>query len=178
MVIKTQESTTFGLDHFDQAIVMALAADARTSIVDLAPKVGLSSTACARRLKILEEQGIISGYHAALDPRLLGLGVTVLVRITLDSQREEALKAFEQAVVQCSSVVRCHLMSGDDDYLLIALCRDIADYEHVYKTQLACLPRVARIQSSFAMRDIVDRTISNALFSAPQFKRRARSHRR
>lgn len=178
MPTRTPEISAFGLDRFDQAIVTVLAADARTSIVDLAPKVGLSPTACARRLKTLEDQGVISGYHATLDPRLLGFGVTVLVRITLDSQREEALKAFEQAVVHCPSVVRCHLMSGEDDYLLIALCRDIADYEHVYKTQLACLPHVARIQSSFAMRDIVDRTISNALFSALSFKRRPRAQRR
>lgn len=165
MIHKSAELTTHGLDGFDQAIITALAADARTTIVDLAPKVGLSATACARRLKTLEDEGVISGYHAALDPRRLGLGVTVLVRISLDSQREEALEAFERAVVHCSSVVRCHLMSGDDDYLLIVLCQDIADYEHVYKTQLACLPHVARMQSSFAMRDVIDRTISNSFFS-------------
>jgi DNA-binding Lrp family transcriptional regulator len=174
----TQENTADELDRFDEAIISALAADARASIVDLAPKVGLSATACARRLKSLEERGIISGYHAALEPKRLGFGVTVIVRIALDSQREDAFEAFERAVVHCAPVVRCHLMSGDDDYLLIVLCRDIADYEHIYKSQLARLPRVARIQSSFAMRDIIDRTLSNALFAASPAKRKSAAGRR
>ncbi len=174
----TQESTNQELDRFDQVIVGTLAADARTSIVDLAPRVGLSATACARRLKSLEDRGIISGYHAALEPKQLGFGVTVIVRIALDSQREEAFQAFERAVIHCAPVVQCHLMSGNDDYLLIVLCRDIADYEHIYKSQLARLPRVARIQSSFAMRDIVNRTLSNAFFAASPVKRKASSRRR
>ena len=152
-------------DRFDRAILSVLVADARTSIVDLAPRVGLSSTACARRLKALEERGIIKGYHADIDTKQLGYEVTVLVRITLDSQREEAFETFERAVAHCPSVIRCHLMSGSDDYLLIVVCRDIVDFEHVHKTQLSRLPRVARIQSSFARRDVVDRTLQSALLS-------------
>jgi len=88
----------------------------------------------------------------------------VLVRITLDSQREEAFESFERAVTLCPSVIRCHLMSGADDYWLIVLARDIADFEHIHKTQLSRLPRVARIQSSFAMRDIVDRASPSVIF--------------
>ncbi|HYP56704.1 MAG TPA: Lrp/AsnC family transcriptional regulator [Beijerinckia sp.] len=155
------------IDRFDQAILAALVGDARTSIVDLAPRVGLSSTACARRLKALEERGVIKGYHLAVDLKQLGYEMTALVRVTLDSQREEALEGFERAVAQCSSVVRCHLMSGSTDYLLIVLCRDMADFETIYRTELARLPRVARIESSFAMRDVVDRTIPKALFVPP-----------
>jgi Lrp/AsnC family transcriptional regulator, leucine-responsive regulatory protein len=164
----TQDSDSLDLDRFDRAILTVLVADARTSIVDLAPRVGLSSTACARRLKSLEERGVISGYHAAIDHKRLGYAVTVLVRITLDSQREEAFADFEGAVALCPSVIRCHLMSGVDDYWLIVLARDIADFEHVHKTQLSCLPRVARIQSSFAMRDIVDRASPGAIFGAAE----------
>lgn len=171
MALKPPESAFLDLDRFDQAILTALAADARTSIVELAGKVGLSATACARRLKALEDQGIISGYHAEIDPKQLGFGVTVIVRIALESQREEAFEAFERAVVHCAPVVRCHMMSGNDDYLLIVICRDIADYEHIYKSELARLPGVARIQSSFAMRDVVERTLSNALFNAPPVKK-------
>ena len=154
-----QDSTEIPLDRSDRAILAALVADARTSLADLAPKVGLSSTACARRLKALEERGLISGYHAAVDHKRLGLAATVLVRIRLDSQREEAFEAFEKAVARCASVTRCYFMSGYDDYELLVLCRDIADFEHIHKTQLARLPHVARIQSGFALRDVVDRSL-------------------
>jgi len=163
--------TQMELDRFDRAILAALVGDARISIVDLAPRVGLSSTACARRLKALEESGLLRGYHAAIDHKRLGYDVTVLVRITLDSQSEEAFQAFERAVAQSPSVLRCHLMSGNDDYLLIVLCRDIADFEQIHKTQLSRLPRVARIQSSFAMRDIVDRPLPAAIFASPELPR-------
>jgi Lrp/AsnC family transcriptional regulator, leucine-responsive regulatory protein len=162
----TQDSDDLDLDRFDRAILAVLAGDARTSIVDLAPRVGLSSTACARRLKALEERGIISGYHAAIDHKRLGYNVTVVVTITLESQREEAFDAFERAVALCPSVIRCHLMSGADDYWLLVLARDIADFEHIHKTQLSRLPRVARIQSSFAIRDIVDRASPGAVFAS------------
>ncbi len=161
-----QESGDIELDRFDRAILAALGADARMSLADLAPKVGLSSTACARRLRALEEQGAIKGYHAALDHKRLGLAATVLVRIRLDSQREEAFEAFEKAVARCASVVRCYFMSGYDDYELVVLCRDIADFEHIHKTQLARLPHVARIQSGFALRDVIDRGLPEALIAA------------
>lgn len=167
-----QDSEDLNLDRFDRAILAVLVADARTSIVDLAPRVGLSSTACARRLKALEERGIIGGYHAAINHKRLGYNVTVVVRITLDSQREEAFEAFERAVALCPSVIRCHLMSGADDYWLLVLARDIADFEHIHKTQLSRLPRVARIQSSFAMRDIVDRASPEAILAGPEIAAR------
>lgn len=155
----TQESGGIPLDRFDQAILSALVADARSSLAELAPRVGLSSTACARRLKALEERGLISGYHAAVDHKRLGFATTVLVRIRLDSQREDAFEAFEKAVARCASVTRCYFMSGYDDYELVVLCRDIADFEHIHKTQLARLPHVARMQSGFALRDVVDRSL-------------------
>lgn len=155
----TQESGGIPLDRFDRAILSALVADARSSLAELAPRVGLSSTACARRLKTLEERGLISGYHAAVDHKRLGFATTVLVRIRLDSQREDAFEAFEKAVARCASVTRCYFMSGYDDYELVVLCRDIADFEHIHKTQLARLPHVARMQSGFALRDVVDRSL-------------------
>ncbi len=166
MIDIVQDSGGPELDRFDRAILAALVADARTSLADLAPKVGLSSTACARRLKALEERGVIQGYRAVLDHKRLGLAVTVLVRIRLDSQREEAYEAFEKAVARCASVTRCYFMSGYDDYELVVLCRDIADFEHIHKTQLARLPHVARIQSGFALRHVVDRSVP-AAFIAP-----------
>ncbi|HKU95024.1 MAG TPA: Lrp/AsnC family transcriptional regulator [Vineibacter sp.] len=146
-------------DRIDIALLAALTRNARASHVDLAEQVGLSSTACARRLKLLEENGLINGYHATLGLKQLGFSTTVIVRITLDSQSEEALDAFEKAVARCPSVVQCHLMSGDDDYLLTVLARDIEDFEHIHKGQLSTLPRVARIHSSFAIREVINRPV-------------------
>jgi Lrp/AsnC family transcriptional regulator, leucine-responsive regulatory protein len=145
------------LDRIDIALLKELADNARASHVQLAERVGLSSTACARRLEALENAGLITGYHAALGLEQLGLGTTVIVRITLESQSEEALQAFEAAIAKCPSVIRCLLMSGTDDYLVTTLARGIEDFEHIHKTQLSRLPKVARIRSSFAIRNVVER---------------------
>jgi DNA-binding Lrp family transcriptional regulator len=152
------------LDRIDIAILAELTANARVSHTELSTRVGLSSTALARRQKILEEQGYIKGYQAALDLAQFSLNTTVLVRISLDSQSDEALKAFEAAVVKCPSVVRCFLMSGADDYVVIVLARDIEDFERIHRTELSRLPRVARVQSSFALREIVNRAVPPVIF--------------
>lgn len=146
-----------GLDRIDIALLREIASNARASHVELAERVGLSSTACSRRLATLEEDGFIAGYHAALGLQALGLGTTVIVRITLESQSEDALQAFEAAVAKCPSVIRCLLMSGSDDYLVTILARSIEDFEQIHKTQLSRLPKVARIHSSFAIRNVVER---------------------
>jgi Lrp/AsnC family leucine-responsive transcriptional regulator len=156
------------MDKVDLAILSALASNARASQVELSERVGLSSTAIARRQKALEEEGLIRGYQAVLDLARFGLSTTILVRITLESQSEEAMKSFEAGVVGCPSVVRCFLMSGSDDYVLIVLARDIADFERIHRTELSRLPRVARIQSSFAMREVVNRAVPPSVFSRPR----------
>jgi Lrp/AsnC family leucine-responsive transcriptional regulator len=147
------------LDKIDLALLAALAKSGRASHATLSEEIGLSPTACARRQKNLEDQGVITGYQAVLGLGTLGLTTTIIVRITLESQNEDALRKFEQAVAACPSVVRCFLMSGSDDYLLTVLARGIEDYEHIHKTQLSRLPKVARIQSSFALREIVNRSV-------------------
>ena len=152
------------LDRKDLAILAELTTNARASHTELANKVGLSSTALARRQKALEDDGYIHGYQAALDLGQFGLTTTVLVRIALESQSEEALKAFEAEVVKCPSVVRCFLMSGTDDYILIVLARDIQDFERIHRTELSRLPRVARVQSSFALREVVNRAVPTVVF--------------
>jgi Lrp/AsnC family transcriptional regulator, leucine-responsive regulatory protein len=145
------------LDRLSTSLLRELIQNGRASHVELSQRVGLSPTACARRQKNLEEDGIITGYQAVLDHRALGLDVTVIVRISLDSQREEALREFERAIAGCPAVVRCFLMSGTDDYLVTVIARDIADYEHIHKSQLSRLPHVLRLQSSFALRQIIER---------------------
>src|SRR6185437_2811913 len=107
----------------------------------------------------LEAAGIITGYHAALDLRALGFEVTLLVTITLDRQREDYLAAFEDAVTACPNVTACFLLSGGSDYLLHVMARDIPDFERIHKEQISRLPGVARIQTSFAIREVVRREV-------------------
>ena len=152
------------LDRIDLKILAELMGDARASQLNLAEKVGLSATACARRIRQLEDAGVIRGYRADLDATALGLVTTVVVTITLEKQSEDYLAAFEAAIARCPDIVSCHLMSGSDDYHLQVLARDIADFERIHKQQLSRMPGVARIHSSFAMREVVRRPIpENAL---------------
>jgi Lrp/AsnC family leucine-responsive transcriptional regulator len=155
---------TLSLDRKDIAILAELTENARASHTELSNRVGLSSTALARRQKTLEDNGYIKGYQAALDLARFGLGTTVLVRIALESQSDDALKKFEAEVTKCPSVVRCFLMSGTDDYILIVMARDIEDFERIHRTELSRLPRVARVQSSFALREVVNRAVPNVVF--------------
>jgi Lrp/AsnC family leucine-responsive transcriptional regulator len=162
-----QESKLMEIDKIDTTILAELSINARVSMVDLATRIGLSSTAIARRQKVLEESGFIQGYQAVLDLGRFGLRTTVLVRIALESQSDEALKSFEAGVMNCPSVIRCFLMSGSDDYVAIVLARDIEDFERIHRTELSRLPRVSRIQSSFAMRDVVNRAVPPVVFGKP-----------
>jgi Lrp/AsnC family leucine-responsive transcriptional regulator len=156
------------VDKIDASILSELTANARVSQVELAARVGLSSTAIARRQRALEESGFIRSYQAVLDLGRFGLVTTVVVRITLDSQSDEALKSFEAGVIECPSVVRCFLMSGSDDYVVIVLARDIEDFERIHRTELSRLPRVARLESSFALREVVNRAVPTSVFGKPR----------
>jgi Lrp/AsnC family transcriptional regulator, leucine-responsive regulatory protein len=147
------------IDALDRAILAALIEDGRLSQVELAERVPLSATAIARRIRALEEKGVIEGYQARINRQALGLTMTVVVHIGLRSQSEDLLKEFEQAVAAAPSVVSCHLMSGEDDYLLTVMARDLADFERIHKEQLSRLPGVARLKSSFALRDVTNRSL-------------------
>lgn len=153
------ETDASDLDRIDLRLLRCLLEDARLSHVELSAKVGLSATACARRLQRLGESGVIRRYRAELDRKRLGYGGLVIVRITLERQSEECLKAFEKAVARCPSVLSCYLMSGAADYQVTVVARDIEDYERVHNAQLSRLPHVARIESSFALREVINREI-------------------
>ncbi|MGL5166395.1 MAG: Lrp/AsnC family transcriptional regulator [Afipia sp.] len=152
-------------DSIDRKIMRELVQDARISQMILSEKVGLSPTACARRLQQLEQTGIIKGYSAEIDATGLGFLMTVIVHITLDRQSEDALAAFEKGIKNCPDVVSCYLMSGNDDYLVQVQARDMEDYERIHKQHLSRMPGVARLHSSFAMRSVVKRSISPAALS-------------
>jgi DNA-binding Lrp family transcriptional regulator len=145
------------LDFIDHSIIATLQGDGRISNVQLAEKVGLSPSACLRRVQLLEDRGIISGYAAMIDAAALGWATHVIVSITLERQSEDFLSAFEEAVGDCPDVMECYLMAGDADYVLRLQARDAADYERIHKEYLSRLPGVARIQSSFALRQVVRR---------------------
>lgn len=153
------------LDRSDRKLMSALVRNGRATQQELGDAAGLSPTAAARRQKSLEDAGIIRGYRADLNLRKLGLEATVMVTVTLDSQSEEAMAAFEAAVVNSPSTIRCHLMSGRNDYLLVVRASSIQDYEYIHRQEIARLPRVARIETAFALREVVNRTVPPRLFT-------------
>ena len=148
----------FSLDSVDLEILRLLQADGRMSNVALAEQVNLSPPACLRRVQRLEQAGVIDSYVMLVNQEKLGKRTNLFVEISLQSQSEEALRAFEKAVAGCPNVMECYFMSGDVDYLLRVIAEDPQDYERVYRRHLSLLPGVARIKSSFALRTVSRRT--------------------
>jgi Lrp/AsnC family leucine-responsive transcriptional regulator len=145
------------LDRIDLMLLRTLQVEGRISNAALAERVGLSQSACSRRLDALEKSGAIKGYHARLSSAALGHGLTAIVHISLSGQFEKSLADFEGAVMRCPNILSCHLMSGEYDYVLRIVARDLADYERIHKQWLTALPHVTKINSSFALREIIDR---------------------
>ena len=146
------------LDKIDRSILRDLQRNGRLTNVELAAKVGLSESACLRRVKILEGAGLIEGYAMLVSQAAIGKPESVFVHVTLDSQQQEALAAFEKGVREVPGVMECYLMSGEEDYLLRVIVRDASDYETVHRGQLTRLPGVARVKSFFALRTVVKKT--------------------
>lgn len=143
------------LDKIDRELLRSLQADARATNAELAQRIGLSPSACLRRLQRLERSGVIRAYTAVLDGEALGRGSTVFIEVTLTGQSGAVLDAFERAVAACPDVLECHLMSGDFDYLLRVAVADMRDYERVHRQHVAAFPHVARVRTAFAMRAVV-----------------------
>jgi Lrp/AsnC family leucine-responsive transcriptional regulator len=142
------------LDRFDRAILQALQHDGRIANSTLAERVHLSESACLRRVRALEQAGLIEGYTAILNQQKAGCPVNVFVSITLDRQDEPDLRKFEDAVRRIPEVMECYLMTGDYDYVLRVVVADTADFERVHSKHLTRLPGVARVHSSFALRTV------------------------
>ena len=151
-------------DRIDRAIMQSLAGDARPPVSRVAEEVGLSQSACTRRIQALESSGRLKGYGARFDHRALGFHVTALVDITLSTQVEEELAQFERAVAGIDGVVECMLVSGAHDYRLKIICRDLDDYERLHREHLGRLPCVTTISSSFMLRAVPTRSEADALF--------------
>jgi len=145
------------LDGIDRKMLRVLQQEGRITNAELARQVALSESACLRRLKALEAEGVIGRYAAVINERAVGLPISVFVTVTLSSQSEAALTAFETAVAAVPEVMECYLMTGGSDYLLRLVVRDVDDLERVHAKELTRLPGVNRVSSSVAMRAVVKR---------------------
>lgn len=143
------------LDRIDRALIRALRRNARMTNVALAQEVGLSPSACLRRVQLLEEEGVIRGYTALVAGQAAGEGHVVIVRISLSRQTEDILNAFEAEVLKHPEIRQCYLMTGEEDYLIRLEAENPGDYERIHKEILSRLPGVTRINSSFAIRAVI-----------------------
>jgi DNA-binding Lrp family transcriptional regulator len=145
-----------GLDELDAAIMNFLERKGRATNFEVGEAVGLSASAASRRIQALEASGAIRGYRAQIDDRLLGKRMTVYIRVTLERQSSPVLAAFDAAVRRCKGIVSCHLMAGQYDYMLMARVADMDDYGRLHHNELSRLPGVLRLETCFALRDVLD----------------------
>ena len=150
------ELADIGMDELDLAILRHLERNGRATNYEVGEAVGLSASAASRRILALEAAGAIRGYRAVIDDRLLGRQMTVFVRVTLERQSAAVLGAFEAAVRHTHGVVSCHLMAGQYDYMLVARVADMDDYGRLHQNELSRLPGVTRLETNFAMRDVME----------------------
>jgi Lrp/AsnC family leucine-responsive transcriptional regulator len=146
------------IDRLDRAILAEIQADGRISNQDLSERVGLSPSPCLRRLRQLESDGYVTKYVALVDPERLGLDVTAFIRVRLDQQGDRHLTVFEEAIGNFPEVMECYLMTGDSDYQLRVLVKDLKAFEDFLRHKLTRIPGVSQLTTSFALRPVVYRT--------------------
>ncbi len=144
------------LDDLDAAILRHLERHGRATNYEVGEAVGLSASAASRRIQALEATGAIRGYRALIDDRHLGKRTTVYIRVTLERQSAAVLAAFETAVRRSKGIQSCHLMAGQYDYMLVVRVADIEDYGRLHQNELSRLPGVTRLETSFALRDVLE----------------------
>jgi Lrp/AsnC family transcriptional regulator, leucine-responsive regulatory protein len=144
------------LDQLDLAILTFLERNGRATNYDVGEAVGLSASAASRRIQALEAGGVIKGFRAVVDDRMLGKRMTVFLRVTLERQSASVLAAFESAVRRLKGMVSCHLMAGQYDYMVVVRVAGIDDYGRLHQNELSRLPGVTRLETSFALRDVME----------------------
>lgn len=137
------------MDAIDKNIIRALQHNGRLSNQELSDKVGLSPSPCLRRVRNLENDGILTGYTALVDQDKYGLPLTVFVHIRLERHSDECIKSFEQGIEKLDEVTECYLMTGNSDYLLHVLSHDLKSYEIFVREKISTIPGIAGIDSSF-----------------------------
>lgn len=140
------------IDTIDMQILQALQDDGRMTNVDLARRVGLTAPPCLRRVKALEDRGIIGAYHAAIDPAALGYTITVFAMVSLRSQAEADLRAFEEHVAALPQVRECHMLNGEIDFILKVVARDLQSFQQFLTSKLTPAPNVASVKTSLTIR--------------------------
>lgn len=147
------------MDRYDRQILQVLQEDGRISNQDLADRIGLSPSPCLRRVRALEEAGIIAGYRALLDARKLGLTLMALIHISMDRHTPDRFENFETEVRAIPEIVECLLITGQDaDYQLKAVVRDMDAYQELLLNRITRIPGVTGVHSSFVLRRVVDQT--------------------
>jgi Lrp/AsnC family transcriptional regulator, leucine-responsive regulatory protein len=152
----TPPPSNVALDELDESILHYLEHRGRATNYEVGEAVGLSASAASRRIQALEASGAIRGYRAQIDDRLLGKPMTVFIRVTLERQSAPVLASFETAVRKSTGVVSCHLMAGQYDYMLVVRVAGIDDYGRLHQNELSRLPGVTRLETSFALRDVLE----------------------
>jgi len=143
------------MDDFDRKILAELQVDGRLSLTDLADRVGLSLSPCHRRVRALEDAGVIRGYRAELDADRLGLSFSALVFVTLRDGDRNSVHSFEEAVVGVTQVIQAQRLFGDPDYLLHVITHDLPAFQRLYDEKLSALPSVHRLTSTLVMKTVV-----------------------
>jgi DNA-binding Lrp family transcriptional regulator len=147
---------TTKLDPIDRKILAELQADGRMTNVELARRVGISAPPCLRRVRTLEEQGYIRGYHADVDPRALGFEVQVFAMVRLEKQTEADLVAFENRCRAWSLVRECHMLNGEVDFILKCVAPDLSTFQSFLTEQLTAAPNVVSVKTSLVIRGAKD----------------------
>ena len=147
------------LDRYDRRILESLQEDGRISNQDLAERIGLSPSPCLRRVRALEESGLIAGYRAQLDARKLGLNLLALIHISMDRHTPERFANFDSKISALPEVLECLLITGQDaDYQLKVIVRDMEDYQALLLDKITRIEGVSGVHSSFVLRRVVERT--------------------
>jgi len=140
------------IDELDRSILAILQEEGRITNVELASRVGLTAPPCLRRMRALEEAGVIKGYHAELDPGALGYGIMVFALVSLRSQAEADLRAFESHVATMPEVRECHMLNGEIDFILKIVAHDLQSFQHFLTSKLTPAPNVASVKTSLTIR--------------------------
>ena len=146
------------LDAIDMRIIKALQEHGRLTNVELAARVGLSPSPCLSRVKALEKSGVIDRYVALVRPDAMGLGLSVFIQVTLERQTEKALEIFEARMLAFDEVMECYLMTGDSDYMVRLVVKDMDSLQQFIVKELTTIPGVANIRSSFALKQVKYKT--------------------
>lgn len=143
------------MNKIDKKILAHLQAEGRLSVTELAERVGLSVSPCHRRVKVLEDTGVIQGYRAQLNPELVGLNFSAIIFVTLKDGNRDSLHAFEAAIIDIPQIVQAQRLFGDPDYLLQIMTTNLASFQKLYDEELSAIPSIQRLTSTIVMKDVV-----------------------